>query len=584
MTKVVPKSWLRYVVADAIASALRERDPRRSRIRKRIHRTVRRMRAAMRATAVFGQPSTILDVKPWAWLRAARVLRRHGAGPHTAVPLHAALHPGHAAIADESRRLSWRTFDREIGELAAGLGGLGVRPGDRVALVLPNSIEHVVAQQAIMRAGATAVQIGYRLTAAEIGYILADAMPAAVLYHASHAAEIFGARDHAGVPTTGRLVVVGGDAQVGRRYADVLRAGATARVPATADANASGLMIYTSGTTGRPKGARRTFRHGGYEPLVDFMRRLGMARADRHLVVCPLYHGGAFGFVSMMMSLGASSFVMEHFDPEQMLAAIARERLTSAFVVPTMLSRILALDPAILSRYDTSSLRWIASGAAPLPTDTARRFQARFGKLLWNFYGATETGLVTLAGPGDHEARPGTIGRPLAGNDIRLLDESGRDVAPGEVGELYVRNQMLIGGYHGNADATADAMRDGYFSVGDLARRDDAGYLYLESRRSDMIISGGVNIYPREIEDRLSEHPDVLECAVIGVPDPEWGERVIAFVAPANGSIDIGALERHCRAGLAGFKCPRQIEVIGRLPRNDTGKVLKRVLRDRTDR
>jgi acyl-CoA synthetase (AMP-forming)/AMP-acid ligase II len=143
-----------------------------------------------------------------------------------------------------------------------------------------------------------------------------------------------------------------------------------------------------------------------------------------------------------------------------------------------------------------------------------------------------------------------------------------------------VRNPKLIGGYHGNADATAAAMRDGYFSVGDLARCDTAGYVYLESRRSDMIISGGVNIYPREIEDRLSEHPDVLECAVIGVPDAEWGERVIAFLAPRNGSVDVGAIERHCRAGLAGFKCPRQFEVVPRLPRNDTGKVLKRVLRE----
>jgi fatty-acyl-CoA synthase len=570
-----------------------------SRRRISIGRSLRRTRAALRAVAVFAQPSALRDIKPRTWLQAARVLRRTGVGPHTAVPLHAVLRPAHTAIADETRSLTWCALDVEIGVLAAGLVALGVTPGDRVAVVLQSSVEHVVAQQAIMRAGATAVQIGYRLTAAEIGYILVDAAPAVVIYHARYTDEVLAARERAGVPRVDRLIVVGHDhrrrlAVVGhdrrrgvadvtpdraRDYIDVLRANASSSRPHAAVANASGLMIYTSGTTGRPKGARRTFRTG-YSSIVDFMRRVGMSHRDRHLVVCPLYHGGAFGFVSMMMSLGASTFVMEHFDPEQMLAAITRERLTSAFVVPTMLSRILALDPDVIARYDTSSLRWIASGAAPLPTDTARRFQARFGKLLWNFYGATETGLVTLAAPDDHEARPGTIGRPLAGNDIRLLDERGRDVAPGEVGELYVRNRMLISGYHRNDDATAAAMRDGYFSVGDLARRDGAGYLYLESRCSDMIISGGVNIYPREIEDRLSEHPDVLECAVIGVPDPEWGERVIAFVAPRNGTLDVGAIERHCRSALAGFKCPRQIEVIRELPRNDTGKVLKRVLRE----
>jgi fatty-acyl-CoA synthase len=221
-------------------------------------------------------------------------------------------------------------------------------------------------------------------------------------------------------------------------------------------------------------------------------------------------------------------------------------------------------------------------GAAPLSTETARRVMDRFGPVLWNFYGSTETGMVTLAGPGDHLARPGTIGRALCGNEIRLFDEAGREVGAGEIGELYARNSMLITGYHRNAEATAASQRDGLFSVGDLARRDADGYYYLESRKHDMVISGGVNIYPREIEDHLQAHPAILDAAVVGVPDPEWGETLHAFVVLRDGhALTEQAVIEHCRAGLADYKRPRRVTFVHELPRNPTGKVLKRELRER---
>ena len=198
---------------------------------------------------------------------------------------------------------------------------------------------------------------------------------------------------------------------------------------------------------------------------------------------------------------------MRHFDPELVLRTIERERITSITVVPTMMPRIIALGPEVLRKYDTSSLRWIMSGAAPLPTELARRIEDAFGPILYNFYGATETGLVTIALPGEHTARPGTIGRLINGNEVRLLDGDGHDVPHGQVGELYVRNGMLMDGYHGNQKATDDATRDGFISVGDLGVRDADGYLYLADRKTDMVISGGVNIYPWEIEQRLHEHP-----------------------------------------------------------------------------
>jgi fatty-acyl-CoA synthase len=201
--------------------------------------------------------------------------------------------------------------------------------------------------------------------------------------------------------------------------------------------------------------------------------------------------------------------------------------------------------------------------------------------VLWNFYGATETGLVTLAGPDDHVARPGTIGRALRGNSLRLLADDGSQVPVGSVGEFYARNNMLIAGYHKNQDATESAQRDGHFSVGDLARVDADGYYYLESRKHDMVISGGVNIYPREIEDHLHTHPSILEVAVIGVPDPEWGETLKAFVVLRPGrSITESEVSEFCKAALADYKRPRKVVFIDELPRNPTGKVLKRELRD----
>jgi fatty-acyl-CoA synthase len=206
---------------------------------------------------------------------------------------------------------------------------------------------------------------------------------------------------------------------------------------------------------------------------------------------------------------------------------------------------------------------------------------ARFGPVLWNFYGSTETGLVTLAGPGDHLTRPGTIGRALRGNEVRLCDDTGHDVPEGQVGELFARNEMLISGYHKNEEATRASLRDGFFSVGDLGRRDRDNYYYLESRKHDMVISGGVNIYPREIEDHLHTHPAIVDAAVIGVPDPEWGETLRAFIVLRDGhQLSEQEVITYCQGGLADFKRPRKVTFLPELPRNPTGKILKRELRE----
>ncbi|HUH02440.1 MAG TPA: AMP-binding protein [Kofleriaceae bacterium] len=535
------------------------------------------------ATGTLNKTGVLSALSPsgvWSFARAARGTKP---GPHSATMLHAANKPEKIALIEGKRRIRYGDMDRQINQLAHGLAALGVHGGDCVALMMPNCLEYVIAQQALARIGATAVQIGYRLKGPEVAYILDNAEPRAVIVHASHAAAMNQARATAGGPPESHVVVVRaapGATMHGIRYEELLVQHAGDRPPAST--GGAGVIVYTSGTTGRPKGAARDMRKTGLEAVADFMAKVGMRHDDIHLVVCPLYHSAAPAFAAMMFTLGATLVIEEHFDAEAVLATIARERITSAFMVPTMLVRLASVPNAVRAKYDTGSLRWIVSGAAPLPTETARRFQDRYGHLLWNFYGSTETGLVTLAGPEDHVERPGTVGQLLRGNEVRLLDEQGCEVAPGEVGELYARNSMLISGYHKNQEATDKSIRDGFFSVGDLAHRDADGYVYLASRKHDMVISGGVNIYPREIEDHLHTHPEILEAAVIGVPHEEWGESLKAFVVRRAGStLGAQAVIDYCRDALADYKRPRAVEFLTELPHNPTGKVLKRELRDR---
>jgi fatty-acyl-CoA synthase len=281
----------------------------------------------------------------------------------------------------------------------------------------------------------------------------------------------------------------------------------------------------------------------------------------------------------MLMALGATSVLMNHFDPDRALDIIERERVTCTLMVPTMIVRLANLPDDARTGARTASLRWVMSVAAPLSTDAARRFMQRFGPILWNFYGATETGLVTLAGPGDHLARPGTIGRALRGNEIRIIDGAGAEVPVGQTGEVYVGNAMRIDGYHRRPAAMQAATRDGLFSVGDLGHADADGYYYLDARTHDLVISGGVNIYPREIENALCGHPAIADAAVIGVPDPEWGESLRAFVVVRDGhAVTEAAVIAYCRAQLADYKRPRQVTFVAELPRSPTGKLLKHAL------
>jgi fatty-acyl-CoA synthase len=541
---------------------------------KRLRKTVRLAKSAIE---IFNSTGMRGAVGPVVALKMARDARRGVKGSLAIIHLHAVADPLRPALVSGDTRLNYGELEERVNRLTHGLRNLGVGPGERVGVMVHNSHEHIEMTAALQALGGISVQIGYRLKGPEVAYILQNAKARAIVFHS----DLVPAVDEALKEIKIEGIAIGGAAGH-RSYDELLASGDPSEPAQVPGGGLGGVMIYTSGTTGRSKGATRDFRKMGLEPILNFIKKIPLKRDERHLVTCPLYHSAAPAILSMVMSVGGCGVILRQFEPEDVLRTIERERITSSLMVPTMLSRLMALPPEVIRKYDTSSLKWILTTAAPLPTEVARRVEDAFGPILYNFYGATETGTVTIALPGEHTARPGTIGRAIEGNDIHLLGGDGKDVPEGQVGELYVKNGMLMDGYFGNEKATSDATRQGMISVGDLAYRDADGYYYLADRKTDMVISGGVNIYPWEIEQRLHEHPSVFEAAVVGVPDPEWGESLVAYIVKRPGKeCTSDELREWVRQTLADYKRPKQVHFLDALPRNPTGKILKRELKQR---
>jgi acyl-CoA synthetase (AMP-forming)/AMP-acid ligase II len=335
-------------------------------------------------------------------------------------------------------------------------------------------------------------------------------------------------------------------------------------------------MLYTSGTTGNPKGLIRSHRRTSlcsWYATLEF----GFTHDDYFMAISPFFHGVTF-FALMALQLGASVFVVREFEPDQVLRNIAREGISASFMVPTMLDMILAC-PA-LSEHDTSSLRMLITGAAPLPTQVKRKILETFGPVLYEFYAASESGYLTVMHPRDQERKTRSCGQACFGASIEIRDPHGKSLDPGQVGELWSKCAGRFDEYYKDPERTEEALKGEWFTAGDLALRDDENFFYIVDRKTDMIISGGENIYPREIEDVLRFMEEVEDCAVIGVPDPRWGEAVKAFVVTRPGH-DLSAEEiiAHCSQHLAGFKKPKFVEFVSELPRTASGKVMKKALR-----
>jgi fatty-acyl-CoA synthase len=528
------------------------------------------------------QSGLLFEFRPRGLAFAVGALAKGGRNPSLIFALHGANQPEKTALLWRDRRLTYGELDDRMNRAAAGLQQRGFKRNTSVVIMMRNRPEFLEVQAGAGRLGAAAVSVSWRSTAAELVYLAQHCGAKAIAFEADLWPVVEQAKKNLPGIAARDFIAVDGDPPGCSRYEqDFLAPSGTplGQMEANVHEDAS-VVIYTSGTTGKPKGAVRKFPKDAMHASMQFIGETPMRVDDIHLVTCPLYHSTAFGFLAFTALLGGTSVLMDEFKPEHFLQLVSRHGVTTSAVVPTILHRVLQLDPSILAKYDVRSMRGIFTVGAPLPGPLGNQVMDYFGDVLFNCYGATETGLVTMAKPDDLRAAPGCIGKALPGNEVRLLDDRGNDVPPGEVGELYVRNKMLVAGYHNDTESTRASMKEGFFSVGDLARRDRDGRFFIEGRKRDMIISGGVNVYPAEVEAVLEANPEVAEVAVVGIDDPEWGERVRAFVVKVPGSsLDEGALKVWCRERLAGPKVPRDFVFMDVLPRNPTGKVLKRELR-----
>jgi fatty-acyl-CoA synthase len=544
--------------------------------------TISELPARLRTSArVVGQSGLLFEFHLSGLRAAAGALAGGSRNPSLIFSLHAANTPDKLAILWRNRRLTFAELDQRMNRAAAGLKRRGIARGASIVIMMRNRPEFLEVQGGAGRFGAAAVSVSWRSTPAELVYLARHCGAKAILFEADLWHTVEQAKKELPALSDRDFIAVGGDVPGCGSYEDDFLAprGAALSLEKGAEDDAA-VVIYTSGTTGKPKGAVRKFPKDAMYAAMQFIGETPMRSDDVHLVTCPLYHSTAFGFLIFNAILGGTAVLMDDFKPESFLEVVERHGVTTTAVVPTILHRVMALDPSVLAKYDVRSMRGIFTVGAQLPAPLGNQVMDHFGDVLFNCYGATEFALVTMAKPEDLRAAPGTIGKVLPGNEVRLLDDNGREVAVGEVGELYAKNKMLVAGYHNDAEATRSSMRDGFFSVGDLARRDGDGRFFIEGRKRDMIISGGVNVYPAEVEAAIEGHPDVSEVAVVGVDDAEWGERVRAFVVRRPGTtIDEGLLKVWCRERLAGPKVPRDFVFLDTLPRNPTGKVLKRELR-----
>jgi fatty-acyl-CoA synthase/long-chain acyl-CoA synthetase len=492
---------------------------------------------------------------------------------------HAEASPNKPAVVLGDRVLDFASLDRAASRAASAIEGLGCVPGDRVAIMSLNSIEGFELANGLRRAGVVVVPVNYRLRGPEVAYVLNDSGAKVAVAGPDHVDAVLAASSD--VKGDVRFVALGDHVPEGWLGYSALMEGAAGKQ--TSREVGEGLapsMIYTSGTTGHPKGA---WRPNGVDiaNVLQVISIFELNQSDVHLMCGPGYHSAVSFFSALHQVLGATVVTQPKFEADGALDAIARHRVTTVFLAPTLLQRLV--DAQQENPRDMSSVRALILGAAPCPYALKVRAEAVFGQVLWEFYGATETGINTVLRPEDQLRKPGSCGTAVPGQEIRLVDAAGEDVPDGEPGELMVRNSWLAE-YYQRPEATGKSLHDGFFSVGDVAYRDTEGYYFICDRRIDMVISGGVNIYPAEIEAVLHAHPSVLDAAVIGVPDEQWGESVKAVVQlRRDAMVTEEELIAFCDERLAGYKKPRSIDFVplnSELPRDAAGKLLKRKIRE----
>jgi long-chain acyl-CoA synthetase len=477
---------------------------------------------------------------------------------------------------------------RTYGELAGDahqlvhlFRSLGVTAGDVIAVLADNGNTLVEVSLACHEAGLLFTPLNTHLTGAELAAIMEHSNAGVLLIGARFAPLLASVRDSVRRPELEVLTIgtVPGLPSLGAARASHPRTLPPERVP-------GGLFVYTSGTTGMPKGIRRPIEPGAVDDVNEQAAIFGKAFDFRPfdgpmLVSTGMFHGGSHSFYMGGLNVGEGLVIMERFDPEETLRLIERYRVRTGYMVPTQFHRLLRLPEAVRDRYDVSSLHSIVHAAAPCPRPVKEQMMAWWGPVIWETYGGME-GAATIAKPHRWLEKPGTVGRPIRGVRLFILDDDGNELPPGEVGHVYMDNGVGFR-YHEDPEQTGTAYRGTRFSLGDMGYLDEDGYLFLSDRAKDMIITGGTNVYPAEIELILLEHPDVHDAAVIGLPDPDWGETIVAIVQPAEGVEAgdelAGELARFCKERLASYKLPRRWE-FRELVRTEAGKIYKRKIRD----
>jgi fatty-acyl-CoA synthase len=496
---------------------------------------------------------------------------RWGASPALGITTAAIHYPHETALIDERGSLTFEQLHRRSNALAHAFERMGIGYGDGVGIMCRNHRGFIEATLAAAKIGASALYLNTMFAGPQLVEVTRREGPKALVHDEEFTALLDGVDE--GI----QRVVGWSEGETGSPTLDSLIASADDS-DLKPPPDKPRFVILTSGTTGTPKGAQRSSPDGLFA-MAAIIDKIPYRSRETMMIAAPLFH--SWGFFHFIMSLPTASTIVlrRRFDPEETLRAVQDHRAQVLAVVPVMIQRILQLPDETLASYDLSSLRITSLSGSALPGELATEWMDRFGDTIYNLYGSTEVAYATVATPADLRAAPGTAGQPPRGTIVRLYDEQGREVPRGEVGRIFVGNEMSFEGYTGGGGKEAI---DGLLCSGDVGHLDSAGRLFVDGRDDEMIVSGGENVFPREVEDLLADHEAVVEVAVIGVEDDEYGQRLKAFVVAAEG-VEVSAedLKAHVKAHLAGYKAPREVEFIAELPRNASGKILKRELAGR---